>query len=420
LYAFIGPGQSDTDGWFPLATAMLHGHLWIDGSRPWIELVPAGNGQYYLPFPPIPAVVLMPIVAIFGEGISDTNGVSALAGAFDLLLVFAMLRALRLDRVESMVLTLGFGFGSEVFYVAATGGVHHWTEMLTVGFILGAMNLALRGRTPWLAGVLFALAVGCRPTALLAAPALVVLYWRAGGWLAGRAESPVSSSDVAEGEETATAAAARAAIGSVRSAASGLARFVREINWPGIMALALGAGLIGIWLAWYNVARFGSPTEFGYDLIRGQDGSSVLSEAWYKYGIVSPFYLARGLYSMLLRGWEFNENFPWVEPSWAGCSVLFTTPILVYLVRCRWRDPLILAGWLGLVLPVGLDLMHGNPGYAQFGYRFILDGLPFAWLLLGLLVARNGLTRGMVLAILVGIEVSLYGMACIASGFVTS
>jgi len=402
LYAWIGPVQADADGWFPLATSLLHGHVWIDGSRPWIEMVPAGSGYYYLPFPPIPAVVLVPIVAAFGERISDTNGVSALVGAIDVLLVVTMLRGLRLGRIETLVLALGFAFGSEVFYVAATGGVHHWTEMLTVMFMLAAVNLALRGRNLWLVGVLFGLAVGCRPVVLLAAPAFLVLCWRFGGWPAADAAP-----------DTATSGSP-----AVSRAASALASSLRSANWLGIAALVLGALTVGIWLAWFNVTRFGSPTEFGYDLIRGQDGSSVLSEPWYANGIVSPLYLARGLYTMFLRGWEFNEAFPWVQPTWAGCSVLLTTPILLFLTRCRWRDPLVLAGWLGLALPVTLDLMHGNPGYAQFGYRFILDGLPFAWLLLGLLVARNGLTRGLVAAVIVGTAVNAYGLACISAGFV--
>jgi hypothetical protein len=159
--------------------------------------------------------------------------------------------------------------------------------------------------------------------------------------------------------------------------------------------------------------------EFGYDLIRSTDGKSVLSEAWYSNGIVSPLYLPRGLYSMLLRGWEFNDAFPWVEPTWAGCSILFTTPILFFLTRVTRGGALVLAGWIGLVLSVTLDLMHGNPGYAQFGYRFILDGLPFAWLLLGLLVARRGLTRGMVAAVIVGSAINAYGLACLSAGFVT-
>jgi hypothetical protein len=412
LYAWIGPNQNETDGWFPLASSLLHGHFWIDGSRPWIELVPGANGVFYLPFPPIPAVVLMPIVAVLGEGFSDTSGVSALAGAINVLLVLALLRGLRLRLRDALVLTLAFGFGSEAFYVAATGGVHLWTETLAVTFILAALNLALRGRWPWVAGLLLGLAVGCRPTVLLTGPAFVVLFWRAEGWLS-RGET---ATDTTSPDSPATNRAGLAA--RLEAAWPRIETLLRRADWAGIASLTLGALLVGIWLALFNVVRFGSPLEFGYDLIRGPDGSSVLSEAWYSQGIVSPFYLARGLFTMVLRGWDFNENFPWAQPNWAGCSIFFTTPILVFLARARWRDPLVLAGWLGLVLPVTLDLMHGNPGYAQFGYRFILDGLPFAWLLLGLVVARRGLSRGMVAAVAAGAAINVYGLACLSAGFV--
>ena len=30
------------------------------------------------------------------------------------------------------------------------------------------------------------------------------------------------------------------------------------------------------------------------------------------------------------------------------------------------------------------NLMHGNPGFAQIGYRFIVDALPMLWILLAI------------------------------------
>ena len=72
-------------------------------------------------------------------------------------------------------------------------------------------------------------------------------------------------------------------------------------------------------LAWYNVARFGSPFEFGYGLIRNVAGESVLEEPWYPHGIVSILYLPQGLYTMLLRGPMLEEAFPWIyETTWAA------------------------------------------------------------------------------------------------------
>ncbi len=370
IYSLAGPSQYHTDGWFPLADSFLHGRLWVDGSRPWIERVPGPNGEYFLPFPPVPALVLVPQVALFGQDLADTGGMCALVGALNVFLVYALLSYFQLKGRAVAVLLVAFFLGSEYLYVAATGGIHHWTEILVVSFLLGALNLALRGRWPWVGGILFGLAVGCRPSVLLAGPALAVLYWRFGGPRA-------------------------------------------------VVSLVIGAASIGLCLAWYNWARFGSPTEFGYDLITGPNGEKVLDEPWYSQGIESPFYIARGLYTMFLRGFEFDEAFPWLKPSWAGTSVLLTMPFLVYLGRAVWKSPLILAGWLGL-LPLVMDLMHGNPGFAQFGYRFILDGMPFIWMLLAMVVVRNGLTRGFVAAVAVGILVNSYGLACIAAGFITS
>jgi hypothetical protein len=370
IYSVVGQNQFHNDGWFPLADSFLHGHLWIDGSRPWIERVPGANGTYFLPFPPIPAMVLMPEVALFGPDVADTGGMCALVGGLNVLLVYAMLVHFELSGKAKAVLLVSFFLGSEYFYVAAVGGIHHWTEVLVVTFMLAALNLALRGRWPWVAGILFGLAVGCRPSVLPAGLALAVLYWRFAGPRA-------------------------------------------------LVSLVIGAASIGFFLAWYNWARFGSPTEFGYDLITGPDGSKVLDEPQYSQGIESPFYIARGLYTMFLRSFSFNDSFPWLQPSWAGTSVLLTMPFLVYLGKAFWKSPLILAGWLGL-LPLVIDLMHGNPGYAQFGYRFILDGMPFIWMLLAMVVAKNGLTRGFVAAIGAGIFVNVYGLACISAGFTSS
>ena len=125
-------------------------------------------------------------------------------------------------------------------------------------------------------------------------------------------------------------------------------------------------------IAAYNVLRFGSPLEFGYGLITSRDGESVLSEPWYTHGIMSPLYIPRGLYAMLGRQWEFVEEFPWLHPTWAGQAVTFTMPILGWLIRAPLREPLAAyaLGSAGLIVLV--ELMHGETGYAQFGYRFIV------------------------------------------------
>ena len=61
---------------------------------------------------------------------------------------------------------------------------------------------------------------------------------------------------------------------------------------------------------------------------------------------------------------------------------------------------------LGTAILVMLpDLAHGNPGFAQFGYRFILDALPLLWMLLAI-GFRDGISRSATVALLLGIPIN--------------
>jgi hypothetical protein len=161
------------------------------------------------------------------------------------------------------------------------------------------------------------------------------------------------------------------------------------------VGLAIPAALVGA----YNLARFGDPLEFGYGLIRNVDGESVLDEPWYQHGIVSWRYIPGGLYAMLFRGLEWQDDFPWVMPGFVGSSVLLTMPILWWVFEARGRLALVAGLTAALILLP--DLMHGNPGFAQLGYRYIVDALPVLWLMLGL-AFRERLTRAATVAMLAG------------------
>ena len=55
------------------------------------------------------------------------------------------------------------------------------------------------------------------------------------------------------------------------------------------------------------------------------------------------------------------------------------------------------------------NVLHGAPGFAQFGYRFILDVLPIMLLMLGW-VFRDRISVEARAAILIGIAVNAYGV----------
>ena len=71
VYSFINHDRrAGLDYFVPLADAFLHGQLGLAAEPPsggYNELVPL-NGRLYVVYPPMPAVVLVPLVAFSGRG----------------------------------------------------------------------------------------------------------------------------------------------------------------------------------------------------------------------------------------------------------------------------------------------------------------------------------------------------------------
>ncbi len=359
VYLVVGPNQDATDLHWPIAQAFVAGRLHLVDAIPWVELVPRPDGGWFSPFPPLLSVLLVPF-AITGMPIW-TDVSAAVFGGVSVALMWTLLGRLDVAQVPRMALTLGWAFGSEVLWVAGTGGQHLAPEVLAAALLLGALVLAFDRRWPLLAGLLLGAAAAARLPVGLALPLLLYLYGR-DGW------------------------------------------------WRVLIGLAVPALLV----AGYNFARFGDPLEFGYGMIRDVDGNSVLDESWYPHGIDSIWYIPQGLYTMLLKGVDWQDTSPWVLPGWGGTSVLLTMPILWWVVEARGRLALVTAITAALVLLP--DLAHGNPGFAQVGYRFIVDALPLLWILLAI-TFRDGLTRAASVALAAGSAVTIWLCGVVWMGY---
>jgi hypothetical protein len=363
LYLVLGPGKEGLDSHVPVAQALLAGRLHLVDPIPWLELVPRPEGGWYSPFPPLLSVLLLPFVAL--GLVVDTNLLAAIFGGLSVFLVWELLGRLAADRRVRVGLTVGWALGSQVLWVASEGGQHLAPQMAAAALLLGSLVLGLERREPLLAGLLFAGAVAARLPVGLALPLFLYLYRPAEG------DGPLQP-------------------------------LRRRAPWLTFLA---AAALPFALMAAYNLARFGSPLEFGYGLIRDVEGRSVLDEPWYRHGIVSLAYLPQGLHAMLFRGLAWRETFPWLHPDLSGTSVLLTMPILWWVFGARGRLAVVTGASAVLVLLP--SLLHGNPGFAQVGYRYILDALPLLWLLLGISL-RDGLPRPAYAALVVGIVVNVW------------
>jgi hypothetical protein len=366
VYWFTGPQGAGGDQFVPLADAFLHGRLSIPVDRLWMELVPVpdGSGAQYSPFPPAPALTLMPLVAVLGlfPGVGELSGnvMSAVVGAANVALAWYLLAGIGVALKPRLVIVIGFAFTTH-WWVAGMAGTHHYAAVVATFFLLLALNLAVRHRLPALVGLTLGLAAGSRLPTGLALPLLLALF--ADQWRPSRAHAEL------------------------------------------LLGLAIPAALF----AAYNLARFGAPFDTGYVHIpSGDAGLLVTDEPWFRHGLISPLYIPRHLYAIFIQGPVVVDGFPYLKPSITGLSVTLSAPFLFWAVKARVPLVAVTSVSVGLVLLP--DLMHGSWGFAQFGYRFVLDAVPLLLLLLGW-GYRERASWSLAAAVAVGATVHAWGIA---------
>lgn len=363
------PERVDLDGFVPLADALLHGRLHIGPELGFLEHAPGPDGGGYMPYPPAPVLFVLPFVALFGPSF-DQGIAAAIVGGANVVLLWLVFRRLRVDRDASRWLLVAFALGSVHWWAAGEATVWLFAHVVAVFFALSALVLALHRTRPFLAGLLLGLGAASRVPVGLTIPLYAALFCR---W-------PVHWP-------------LRLSAASVRP----------------LVPLAAGFAIpVAVTMA-YNVARFGDPTEFGYNLVLNAQGLSVLTESWYQQGINSLSYIPRNLNVMLFQTFDFVEEFPWFRPNWIGTSLILTTPILVWLIRAHGRNRLFIYGWISVAAGLALVITHGGIGWTQFGYRRILDVAAILWPMLGW-VFRDGISREAKLAIVIGVLVNAYGI----------
>jgi hypothetical protein len=379
---FGNSATPDTAYFNHLADAFLHGRTYLVAPPSTHDLT-AHQGRWYVPFPPLPALLMM--LPVWGLGLGQVNTVffCALFGGLNVALVFLVVSALsgrgwsKLDASARLWLTLLFGLGSVHWCMATIGSVWFVAQVCTVTFVALAVWLAVRapwGRaTPWLAGLALAGAVLARPNVLLTWPLLVGIAAMDQGHRSGRwpADWP---------------------------------QWRRLLLWVAASAVPILLAVGGLLI--YNWVRFADPFEFGY---RTANVAEKLVDDLRTYGQFHLHYAPKNFWAMLLAGPQWDDALNFWKPDPEGMSLLLTTPALIYLGRAPMRTPLALAAWVALGLLLIPLLLYYNTGWWQFGYRFSLDFMVPVMVLLALGV-KERISLRMRLLILLGIVANLYGV----------
>ena len=324
------PGQNH---YVYLADAFLHGGLGVSGGGISLQEIVPLNGNFYVVYPPMPAVLLMPFVAAFGTGF-DESLLSIMLASLCVSLTWLMVKKIGSNANKALWLAALLGFGTCLWFIASVGTSWYIAEVVAVLFLTSAILVALYKKSYVLVGLLLGFSALARLPVILVFPFfLFLIYERNDVW------KP---------------------------------RFKQAALF--FIGLAIPVSLYLL----YNVARWGTILDLGYGLIPG-----IQQDPYFQQGIFNIAYIPRHITAIFLQAPIFLNNFPYVKPNWIGLGLFFTTPAFLFIfnLRALWRNKLSRYSALAILCILPPIITHGTVGFTQFGYRFSLDFTPFLMLL---------------------------------------
>jgi hypothetical protein len=362
MFGKIGP----TDRFYPLRGPSLT----IDN-----EKIASRSAIRYVSFPPFPAVVMLPFVAVAHLRFNDVlfTAIWAAANPVLLFLLLARLRARGYSKrsvFDDLWLTVMFGVGSVYYFASVIGQVWFTAHVIAVTCVIGYVYASLDAARPLLAGLCVGLGFATRTPLGFMVPFFLFETVRAtGGW-------------------------------------DRLLRLRKEGLPPGLVGklarFAIPAGAILVILLGLNYLRFEQFTEFGHKYL-----NIGWQERMQRWGSFNYHFLSRNLTCALLLMPRILAAYPYVKVSEHGMSMLITTPALAYTVAPKEKSPLAPGLWLSILLTALPSLLYQNSGFLQFGYRFSLDYIIFFVVLLA--VGGRKLSWTWKAMIILGVGVNLFG-----------
>ena len=150
-----------------LADAFLHGRLYLQAPPDYLELaryfdngMPCKGSEVgckgFVIDPPAPAVLLMPLVALFGTDLNQVF-VSMAFGAAAMGLFWVATRRMGWDVRLSAAMTVLLALGTDFWWAAGDGSLWTFSHVCSVFFMMAALVEATGRKRPWLVGLLLGL-----------------------------------------------------------------------------------------------------------------------------------------------------------------------------------------------------------------------------------------------------------------------
>ncbi len=371
IYALLSMGPSTPyNAHVRLADAWLSGVATPLTLPAHIEHVPGPNGTI-IPYGPGPAILLLPLVAIWGLD-TDQSAFCMALGALNVALVWSLMGRLGSTRSLQTGLTILFALGSpHLFSAVQSGNTWPMMHIVTVFGLLVALRAVFSPPTLG-SGLTMGLGLGLayltRQPVLLAVPFIASM-----------------------GLETLLGV-------------GGALRWVRGLNWKQGGAFVGGFGACVAFALAYNWARMGNPLDSGYERVI----LAITPKYFLPHGLFSLEYLGRNLHAYFLSAPDRIASFPFFRPSQFQMSMVLVFPALLLIPLADWRKR---ENWLAfgaIAAMMAVYLFYYWTGATQFGMRYAVDWLPLAMLLIA--SAGKGRKPLVWLVAILGIAVEAWGL----------
>jgi len=323
-----------------MASQFIKGHL----SFEYTKEMPLGdiskfNGKFYLFYAPFASIILTPFVLVFGKGFPQYFlGLSALIGSF--LAVFSISKFFKFKKIDSLFIAMFFCFSTVLFAASLINISAYQVQALGVLLLVLALREYLVNKRMLAIGILIGLSFLTRPNLILALIFFLLEFWQ------------------------------------------------KRITLKDLIKILIPVFISILIFAIYNFVRFHSFFDTGYE-------HSVSLAAFplshnLDFGYMSLSHIPANLYSMLFMApqpvthdqFGFVLKFPYLAASPWGMAIWFTSPLLLKLLFNFKKGIYTLSAFitvLALLIPV---LVYYSIGFSQYGYRYVLDFLPFLLLIL--------------------------------------
>lgn len=351
LLHHVASEVSGTNSYALLADAFLHGRL--DVTQCFDSDCAHFGDMVYVIFPPVPAIIAMPFVALFGTDFSGFATLGFTAYAASLFVWQRIFQRLGTDAQTIVWLLLALAFATPLYYVSIRAD-RVWFFAQSINFLLVtlAINEVLRGGKLILAGALLGAAFLCRQMSVLLLPFLFVLALKP-------EEKLISLS---------------------------AAHIKRALK----LGLPVAAAVV-IYMI-YNQVRFGTPMETGYSYIKvaNPEHWTLINHRLNNIGLFSKDYVLFNAFYLFIQGFHLDWGGPdmltplRLDPM--GTSLLAASPFVLLAVFMPLRRTIVIGGLCAATI-LGVTLFYHGNGFSQYNtQRFVLDWMPVLFYVLALTV----------------------------------